>query len=165
MNIRPIQEEDAERFLQLRKRIVGETPFMLWSPDEIAQSVEQQRKHIKRLLRAHLLLVAEHDKQLVGLLMGIRGDLKRTRHRLSIVVGVLQAFTHQGIGTRLLTIMEEWAHQKGIIRLELHVLINNVDAIALYKKCGFVLEGTRRYAQYIEGVYIDEYMMAKILPS
>src|SRR5215472_17195555 len=98
MNIRFIQEEDAEQFLSLRKRIVSETSWMLWSPDELTLSIEQQREQIKHFLSAHLLLVVEDDMQLVGFLMGARGTLRREKHTLYIVVGVLQAFTHQGIG-------------------------------------------------------------------
>lgn len=38
-----------------------------------------------------------------------------------------------------------------------------LEDIALYKKQGFEIEGTRRHAYVINGQYMDEYYMAKIL--
>lgn len=35
--------------------------------------------------------------------------------------------------------------------------------IALYKKQGFEIEGTRKHAYIINGQYVDEYYMGKIL--
>ncbi len=42
-------------------------------------------------------------------------------------------------------------------------MTHNVAGLALYTKQGFAIEGTRRDAMCINGVYVDEYFMAKIL--
>ncbi len=42
-------------------------------------------------------------------------------------------------------------------------MAHNTAGIALYKKQGFEIEGTRRHAYIINGQYVDEYYMAKIL--
>src|SRR5947207_12333412 len=111
LNIRPIAESDAEEFLPLRKRLADETPFLLRSSDEITLTIEQQRGQIRQFQQgAHLLLVAQHStNSLVGFLMGVRGEPHRTRHVLTLVIGVLQAHTRQGIGTRLFAEMEQWS--------------------------------------------------------
>jgi RimJ/RimL family protein N-acetyltransferase len=44
-------------------------------------------------------------------------------------------------------------------RIELSVLSNNEAALRLYKAVGFVHEGTRRQAQYKDGVYLDLHVM------
>jgi RimJ/RimL family protein N-acetyltransferase len=43
------------------------------------------------------------------------------------------------------------------------VAIRNEPGIALYKKMGFNIEGIKRESLYIDGKYIDEYFLAKIL--
>jgi RimJ/RimL family protein N-acetyltransferase len=165
MEIRVIHERDAEAFLSLRKQVVGETLFMLREPDEITMTAEQQQKQIRQMFSqgSHLLLVVEHDEQLVGFLIGTRGELKRNRHSLSLVVGILQAFTGRGIGTQLFMAMEQWASLRAITRLELTVMTHNQAGVALYKKQGFEIEGRKRHSLLVGGHYVDEYLMAKLL--
>lgn len=165
MQIRMLCERDAEAFLRLRQQVNEETSFMLREPDENALLAKQQ---LVQFLHGSpptnlLILVAEHDQQLVGFLVGERGVRQRNRQRLGLVVGMLQAFAGQGIGTQLFIAMEDWARENGILRLELTVMTHNKAAVALYQKRSFVIEGTMRRTMLIDGNYIDEYMMAKLL--
>ena len=50
----------------------------------------------------------------------------------------------------------------GFRRIQLGVLADNALAIALYRKLGFIEEGIRREMLLIDGVYIDEIMMARL---
>jgi RimJ/RimL family protein N-acetyltransferase len=59
--------------------------------------------------------------------------------------------------------LEEWAKQQHIHRLELTVMTHNIAGIALYKKQGFAIEGTKRQSLLINGQFIDEFYMAKLL--
>jgi hypothetical protein len=47
MIIRPIAVNDAEKFLELSKK-VDESGFMLYEPNEKKRTVEQQRKIIRQ---------------------------------------------------------------------------------------------------------------------
>ena len=50
-------------------------------------------------------------------------------------------------------------------RLELTVVAENIPAINLYLKSGFIIEGTARHAFRLDGRFIDEYHMSKIYPE
>jgi RimJ/RimL family protein N-acetyltransferase len=165
IHIRSIRPEEAEAFLQLRLQLDQETQFMLFELGERKTTVEQQHKSIELLLRQDSgnIFVAEHAGQLVGFLEATGSHLRRIRHSLYIVIGILQAFTGQGIGTRLFQEMENWARQRRLHRLELTVMAHNQAGIALYKKCGFEIEGRRRDAFFVGGRYVDELYMAKLL--
>jgi RimJ/RimL family protein N-acetyltransferase len=78
-------------------------------------------------------------------------------------MGILQSFTGQGIGTMLLGELERWAHQNKIHRLELTAIVHNAAGLALYRKMGFETEGTKRHSLFINGSYVDECYMAKLL--
>ncbi|WP_234922806.1 GNAT family N-acetyltransferase [Lactococcus cremoris] len=43
------------------------------------------------------------------------------------------------------------------------VMINNYAAIALFQKQGFTIEGVRRESMCVDGEFIDEFYMSKIL--
>ena len=165
MIIRTIREADAPAFLELCMRLDDETRFMLLEPGERTLTPRQQADVLRAIL-AHensTLLLAEHDRQLVGYIEAIGGGFRRDRHSAHIVVGILQAFTGQGVGTRLFTEVERWARGHGIHRLSLTVMTHNERGLALYRKMGFHLEGTHRHALVVEGAYVDEYSMAKLL--
>ena len=165
MQIRMLGEGDSEAFLQLRKQINEETSFMLREPDEnalLAQHQLDQWQHDPSHEQM-LILVAEDQKRLVGFLIAERGMRSRNRHRCSVVIGILQAWTGRGTGTQLMLAMEDWARNQGVLRLELSVMTHNHIAVALYQKCGFEIEGTLKRTMFIDGEYVNEYLMAKFL--
>lgn len=165
MLIRTVRPEDAEQLLQLKLQIDQETSFMLFEVGERNMTIAEQRKAIERLVAENIsmIFVAEHEGRIIGFLSATGAQLKKIRHTLYIVIGILKAFTGQGIGTQLFIAMEEWASQRNIHRLELTVMTPNEAGIALYKKRGFSIEGTRAHACFIDGQYVDEYYMAKLL--
>jgi len=138
---------------------------MMLEPGERTTTVEEQQTEIERLLAKgnRTIFVAEHDGQLAGYLAALGGEFKRNKHSAHIVIGILQDFTGQGIGTQLFLALEDWAHRQHIHRLELTVMTHNKAGIALYQKRGFEIEGTKRHSMFVNGHYVDEYYMAKLL--
>jgi len=167
VDIRPVRLEDAAQILALSHTLDQETQFMLFEPGERHLTVEEQRQLISGMLDSEnsAVFVAEDGDQLVGFLGARGGEWRRIRHSAHLVVGILQAYTGQGIGTRLFQALDDWARQHKLHRLELTVMTHNTRAVALYQKMGFVIEGTKRHTVVIDGTYVDEYSMAKLLPE
>ncbi len=165
MVIREIELEDAEEFVSLIKQVEAESDFMLMEAGERMLSVEQQRKRMEQMKKDgnSTILLAEQDGRLVGYLIVVGGDAKRVLHRGYLVIGILKEFRGQGIGTKLFRHLDEWAKAHHISRLELTVVTQNEMAVALYKKSGFEIEGTKRNSLLIDHVFYDEYYMAKLL--
>jgi RimJ/RimL family protein N-acetyltransferase len=163
--IRPVQEDDAEAFLTLSNRLDEETAFRLLEPGERRSTVEEQREIIGRVQSTenHAILVAERDGQLVGYIAAIGGKYRRNKHGVHVVVAVLQTCSGQGIGTKLFEALETWARRYRIHRLELTVMVHNERAIGLYKRLGFKVEGRKRHSLLVDGSYVDEYCMSKLL--
>jgi RimJ/RimL family protein N-acetyltransferase len=164
-DIRPARQTDAERFLRLCNTLDEETTFRLLEAGERTTSVEGQHEILARIEAKEndVILVAEVDGQLVGYIAAMGGQYRRNRHAAHVVISVLQAFSGQGIGTQLIQALERWAAGHGIHRLELTVMAHNERAIGLYRKRGFQIEGRKRHALLIEGAYVDEYIMSKLL--
>jgi RimJ/RimL family protein N-acetyltransferase len=165
MIIRSIQEDDSEQFLRLLKKLDQETQFMLFEPGERTTTSEEQRQKIQGLLSqdSQTILVAEHEHELVGFLGCFGGGLQRNRHCAYLVIGILQAHAGRGLGARFFEAIEAWALTLDIHRLELTVMTHNDRAVHLYRKMGFEIEGVRKGALKIDGKYVDEYYMAKLL--
>ncbi|MBB6283755.1 GNAT family N-acetyltransferase [Geobacillus subterraneus] len=109
------------------------------------------------------IFVAEMENKLVGFLAVIGGDVKRNRHSANVVLGVLEDYQGQGIATKLFHEAFEWAKEVGISRLGLTVMKGNDKAFNLYRKMGFVLEGERIQSLRVNGEFVDEYYMYKLL--
>ena len=166
VTIRPACEADAEAYLALACVLDAETKFMMLEPGERAATVEETRKRIEGAILSGngAIFVAENDPgELVGLLGAQGGAYRRNRRTVQIFVGILQAWAGQGIGRQLFEHMERWARAWGARRLELTVMAHNQRGLTLYHKMGFTIEGRMRDALLVDGQYVDEYIMAKIL--
>jgi RimJ/RimL family protein N-acetyltransferase len=163
--IRHIKRSDAEGLANLINRVENEAEYMLFEPGERQTTPEAQRKRIEAIEKEanSTIIVAEDDSQLVGFLMAIGGTARRNKHSAYLVVGIASGHRGKGIGTKLFEGLEAWALEHSIHRLELTTVIKNEAGVALYKKAGFVIEGTKKHSLLINGEFVDEYYMGKLL--
>ena len=80
-------------------------------------------------------------------------------HNGVLGMGLLPQFRGRGIGKRLIAQALAAAQDFGLQRVELTVRENNVNAIALYKKVGFEIEGVQREAILVDGSYENLILM------
>nr|WP_309098744.1 GNAT family N-acetyltransferase [Fredinandcohnia onubensis] len=165
MVVREITLSDAENFGYLTQQVEMTSEFMLWEAGERKAYPDEQRKMIERICSEDnsTILVAEEKGQLIGFLMAIGGNARRNKHSVYIVVGILKDFRGKGVGVYLFEELEKWALTHKIHRLELTVVTRNVAGLALYQKMGFEIEGTKRDSLLIDGEFVDEYYMSKLL--
>lgn len=162
IEIRPATVDDAEALLALRHRLAEETDFTSWDAGEDQGTVEKQRESILSFTRRDncRYLLAVDGSDLVGLMLAVGGDRNRLRHSAGIALGVLRSHWSQGIASRLLSEIIDWAPGAGVTRLTLEVNATNVRAISLYLRFGFVFEGRHQGSMRIDGTYVDDYAMA-----
>lgn len=164
MLIRRINTNDSEQFLKMAKKLDTETKFMMYEPGERKTTIDEMNKKIIDIFNSKsILLIAEDSGKIVGFISAERGFAKRIKHSAYIVIGVLNSYSGRGIGTKLLEHIEKWAIENNVKRLELTVMTHNKNGIKLYEKMGFKKEGIKVKSLLIDGKYIDEYYMAKIL--
>ena len=77
-------------------------------------------------------------------------------------MGIVAAYRRRGIGKQLLVACLTKAKAKGITRVELEARADNIAAIKLYEKMGFVHETRKRHALRYDGVYYDAVQMSLI---
>jgi putative acetyltransferase len=126
------------------------------------------------LWEKRLTHVPEHVYSYVALYQGeVIGNLglevcvnPRRRHVASLGMGVKDNFAGKGVGSALLQtavdLCDNWINIK---RLELTVYTDNEQAINLYKKFGFQIEGESAAFAFRDGEYVAAYHMARIKPS
>ncbi|MBD1381466.1 GNAT family N-acetyltransferase [Metabacillus arenae] len=165
MAVRRVRMEDTEALLQTMKKVEKQSDYMLLEANERKTTNRQLKQRIKSIKEQENseIFVADIHNKIVGYLFAIGGQLKKNRHCVYIAIGILSEFSRQGIGTNLFMQMEKWAKEQNVHRLELTVVNENQAGIALYQKMGFEVEGIKHHSLKINGVFADEYYMAKLL--
>ena len=165
MTIRPAAPEDAAALLELKHALDEETSFMLLEPGERRDTADDVERDLRAVADEpnSVVLVADESGALAGYVEARGGGFRRNRHAAHVVIGVRAASAGRGLGTALLAELEAWARRHGLDRLELTVMAHNERALALYRKSGFEVEGTRRNALLVDGRYVDELYLARIL--
>jgi RimJ/RimL family protein N-acetyltransferase len=163
--IRQALRSDTEDLAALIGQVERESPYMLYGAGEREISAEKQAQMIEILTKKSNseILVSVEDNKLVGYLFAIGGNAIKNKHCAYIVIGISAENRGRGIGTRLFEGLEKWALNSGIHRLELTVITENIAGIKLYEKAGFKIEGIKQDSLFMDGRFVDEYYMSKIL--
>jgi RimJ/RimL family protein N-acetyltransferase len=165
--IRSAVKTDAVGILELSKSVLNEEIYQLTSASEFTKSVEAEEKWIESHLSNpnHIVLVAELNSQIVGLLDFSNGHRTRIAHTGDFGMSVLKEFRDHGIGQLLLKSLASWAeNNKSIEKISLNVHANNERAIAVYKKMGYEVEGIRRREiKYSSDLYVDTVVMMRFV--
>jgi putative acetyltransferase len=117
--------------------------------------------------KTDLALVGELNGDVVGS-AGLHpvGPQLRRRHALLLGISVLPQAQRRGVGSALMAALCEYADRwAGALRIELNVYADNEGAIALYRRFGFVVEGTHRAYALRDGAYVDSLSMARLHPN
>ena len=108
--------------------------------------------------------VAQLEGKIIGLAYLEGGKRARTAHCVNLGIGILSEFNNMGIGTILTKELIRFASEgEYIAKIDLQVKSDNIKAIALYKKCGFVPEGKISRALFIDGEFYDYLSMGLII--
>lgn len=142
--IRNVTSHDAKDVLVLFNKINNETNFLLTYPDEKRLSIEEEKNFLKQKEESatEIQLCAVAGNVIVGL-AGVSpiGAREKISHRAELGVSIEKDFWRLGIGSALTNASIECAISAGYKQLELEVVLENKNAIALYKKLGFIEYG------------------------
>lgn len=138
---------------------------MLFEPGERQLTTEKLKSRIESQVPGGqtTILVAEEKNVLKGYLFIIGNGPLVTRNNVYLAIGISEKSRGRGVGTKLFERLDAWSVEQKIHRLELNVMIHNRAGVALYQKSGFEIEGIRKNSLKVNGTYIDEYYMAKLI--
>jgi len=140
-------------------------PKAVWGTLQLPfPSAELWRKRLAEPPEGTFNLVACAENEIIGQLgLHTFPNHPRRRHAGQIGMAVMDDWQGKGAGTALMQaavdLADKWLN---LTRLELDVYIDNEPAIRLYKKFGFVIEGTLVNYAYRDGQYVDTYTMARL---
>jgi len=166
LEIRPLTEDDAPAWRELRLRMLRDHPDVFGSSHEwfAQQSLEEvaQRMRERSSPPDNALFGAFLDGKLVGSTGLHREEGAKDQHK-AVIWGVYTApeARGRGVGRALMTAAIDRARAtQGVERLNLAVATHNVAARSLYIALGFTPWGLERHALKLPDRYIDEEFFA-----
>ncbi|UZJ78640.1 GNAT family N-acetyltransferase [Fictibacillus sp. KU28468] len=89
--------------------------------------------------------------------------LDSNKHVAELALAIHPDFQGQGVAQELMKAGEDWMKRLGKKKLSLRVMATNPKAIRFYEKYGFIKQGLLVNEFYIDGKYVDDIMMYKML--
>ncbi|MCR2821733.1 GNAT family N-acetyltransferase [Lederbergia panacisoli] len=166
--IREATESDALQILKHTKKVFNENPNVTAiTIDEFNSTVDEEKEWINSHNTQGLLLVAEVNRNIIGMLSFRLSPWKRLSHQGIFEISVQEKFANKGIGTSLIKGLLAWARAvQRIEKISLEVFSNNDRAIQLYKKLGFIEEGRlKNHVKLGSNEYVDDILMSKFIVS
>lgn len=164
--IRCAEIDDARNLIEYMTTILrNASAVTLTQAHELSVSEEDEAKWIHDHVSSpgKLILLAEQEEKIVGLLHFANGNRERNQHTGSFGMSVHKDWRKQGIGRALVQNLLDWAKMSPIIeKVCLEVFSTNIEAITLYQNLDFIEEGRCPNAYRLdEGKYVDNILMCK----
>ena len=133
-------EADGQAVFDVFNLTHSQTDYLLSYPEENSFTPEQEAAFLKDKTESadEIEIIAEVAGQVVGT-AGIEhiGLKEKVRHRAEFGISVDNAYWGLGIGRAMTEACIECAQNAGYAQLELEVVAENKNALALYKSVGF----------------------------
>lgn len=168
VEIRNICVEDVDGILMYLRELASECEYTFMEPEEIEinnESVINEKNFIQYKINNPdtLYLVVEHRDQIIGQITVTILAQKRMNHVAVFGISLRKDFRGMGLGNFLMDRAIEWCREKGVLKLEAGVFSTNRIAQNLFKKFGFICEGTLKKHITHRGTYIDYLQMGRWL--
>ena len=160
--IREAAVEDARAVLDYVEGISGESDFLSFGPGEFELTQAEEEDFLRKCLDAdnQLYIIGLIDDTVVSTVTFSAGRRPRVRHSGEFGMSVRKQYWGLGIGWLMLDTLVDWARGTQIVRkINLRVRTDNQRAIRLYRRKGFVIEGTIRREVFLGGKYFDHHWM------
>lgn len=164
--VREAEPSDAAMLIAYMKVVSAESDFLTFGAGDFTISIEEEEKILSEYKKTsnQIFMLAELDGKVVGALTVSSSSRNRLQHVGNIGVSVVENHWGKGVGSILIKLIIGWAREGGIIRkLELNVLVENKNAVSLYEKYGFEIEGTIRRDMLVDGVFHDAFKMGMLI--
>jgi len=161
IRIVPTADEHVEGFQRCVGVVARERRWLVLVDAPPLEASRAFHRHVVETGGVHLVAV-DAAGEVVGWCDVVRDGRPGYGHGGRLGMGLLPAHRGQGLGRRLLEAALEEARARGMERVELEVYASNERAMRLYETAGFEREGVRRRARFLDGIYEDDVLMARL---
>jgi ribosomal protein S18 acetylase RimI-like enzyme len=146
INIVPFRYAHAHIFATLRRDIDRESDHLIAKKGERKENAIHVITKLLISQRRTVTLLAFYGKEAIGYVSLVFPRFTKLQGNAYLTIALREKCRGQGIGSMLMEQAEIYAKSKAIRRIELEVFGKNTNAIALYEKRGYEVEGVKKEA-------------------
>lgn len=163
IDIVPIREDLIDGFHAALDAVCRERVYLAFLE---APPIEETRAFLRgNMAKGTPQLLATSADRVVGWCDVNPVQRPTMRHSGVLGIGLLGEYRGRGLGEKLMLMTLEAAHMFGLTRVELSVRHDNARALGLYRKVGFEIEGRKRHAVLVDGVFHDLIIMGRLFDA
>jgi RimJ/RimL family protein N-acetyltransferase len=162
LTVADAEPEDAAEILAFVNAVGQETPFLTFGDEGIGMSVAEETEYLRACQRsagASLMLKGMVSGEIVSTLSLSRVARVRVRHAGEFGLSVRRSHWGLGIARLMMEEMVRRARELGLRKINLRVREDNERAKTLYERFGFVGEGFRSRAYFVDEKFYGEHLM------
>lgn len=111
----------------------------------------------------NITLIAVYNNKVIGLGLYSVNGFSKMQHRAECGWFVLEAYSNNGIATKLVNELIKYAKKNKLKRLDAEIAVNNKASLRVAEKNGFKIEGKKINALLLEdGSFEDAYILGRV---
>lgn len=167
LTLKSIESSDSPQIKPFWGQIAQETTHTMRYPGEVIASEAELGPLVDKILQdpKSLCLGLFTPSSLVGI-----GSFSLPyknhpwyQHLGTFGIAITKQYWGRGLGQLILETIESYAQKRGILKMEAYVRADNLRALALYERMGYVVEGVRQKVVKIDHEFKNEVLIAKFL--
>ena len=165
LSIEDYEKNQNYEFVHIWLNEVSQYLAREFPPEDLERDREYFYKKLKGLDQ-FFVVGAKYNEKIVGTAsLELNLHSKKIKHVATWGISVNQDFQNQGLGKRLLEVLENIAKTLGIKKLEAEFIEGNTIARNLYiNKLNHSIEGRKKYSVLLSnGTYVDKIQIGKII--
>jgi ribosomal protein S18 acetylase RimI-like enzyme len=158
-------QSDAAKLNEIANEVFRTSNYLITTPEEFSSFGEdQQKERLKKYEEdeGSILLVADFQGEVIGMLDFQNGKRKRIAHKGTFGMSVRSSWRNKGIGKILLSGLIEWVRNHPTIEvISLGVIEDNRSAVSLYSKMSFEITGREPFGvKLADGSFLADLAMS-----
>lgn len=162
VTVREAVPEDADALIRAAKTYLSTSEFLCSYEDEFNPTEQEEKSWIDaHQAENSLLLVATYKDEILCTFNATGFQNKKMYHVAVLGISILEEWRGMGLGKAMFDLLISWAKSSPLQMLVLEVFAENINAIHLYEKYGFKVDGIRKgYFKNADGVCHDNILMS-----
>lgn len=164
--IREANGKDAKKMIDFYNVVGGETDFLSFGKNEFIRDLKDYENYLEGVHKEEnsIIFLAIIEDEIAGIASINSNQKARTKHVGVLGIVIANDFCGLGLGSKMIEHLIKWAKVNKITKkISLVTREDNSNAIRLYEKFGFEVEGLMKADNYIDGVYYNTLMMSLMI--